>query len=102
VSVAYPCLAEGLPQSSSASRVTAGASGVLHLEPGVRAPRAVRRVIRLRHDAFDLRLASMGEDGRAVAFDVLIGPMLGSTLARIDAIVCALSELCRTLSEDVC
>src|SRR5262249_11552445 len=37
-----------------------------------RAPRAIRRVLALRHDAFESHLASVGEDGRAVAFDMLV------------------------------
>ena len=38
------------------------------------APRAVRRVLPLRHDAFEPHLARMCEDGRAVAFQMLIEP----------------------------
>src|SRR5262249_29245571 len=45
---------------------------VLHLEPIRRAPRAIRRVLPLRHDAFESHLAGMGEDGRAVAFQMLV------------------------------
>src|SRR5262249_39912636 len=45
---------------------------VLHLEPITRAPRAVERVLALRHDAFEPHLARMGEDCRAVALDVLV------------------------------
>jgi hypothetical protein len=47
---------------------------VLHLEPIRRAPRAVRRVLPLRHDTFQPHLAGMAEDGRSVAFQVLIEP----------------------------
>jgi hypothetical protein len=61
-----------LPQSSSASRVTAAALGFFILEPIRRAPRAISRVLPLRHDAFEAELAGMGEDGRAVALDMLI------------------------------
>jgi hypothetical protein len=53
---------------------------VLHLEPVRRAPRAVRRVLPLRHDAFEPHLAGMGEDGRAVAFDMLVEPDTGASL----------------------
>src|SRR5262249_50498342 len=45
---------------------------VLHLEPIRRAPRAVGRVLALRHDAFESHLAGVGEDGRAVALDMLV------------------------------
>src|SRR5262249_19373229 len=45
---------------------------VLHLEPIRRAPRAVGRVLALRHDAFESYLAGVGEDGRAVALDMLV------------------------------
>ena len=45
---------------------------VLHLEPIRRAPRAIRRVLPLRHDAFESHLAGVGEDGRAVAFQMLV------------------------------
>ena len=35
---------------------------------------AVGRAKALRYDAFEAELAGMGEDGRAVAFDMLIEP----------------------------
>src|SRR5262249_11708228 len=53
---------------------------VLHLEPIRRAPRAIRRVLPFRHDAFEPHLAGVGEDGRAVALDMLIGPNAGAGL----------------------
>src|SRR5262249_59815302 len=37
-----------------------------------RAPRAIRRVLALRHDAFEPHLARVGEEGRAVAFQMLV------------------------------
>jgi hypothetical protein len=40
--------------------------------------RTVGRVLPLRHDAFEAELAGMGEDGRAVAFDILIEPDAGA------------------------
>jgi len=40
---------------------------VLHFEPIGRATGAVARILPLRHDTFKPYLASMGEDGRAVA-----------------------------------
>src|SRR5215831_18423881 len=46
--------------------------GVLHFEPIRRAPRAIHRVLTLRHDTFESHLAGVGEDGRAVAFHVLV------------------------------
>src|SRR5262249_7882872 len=45
---------------------------VLHFEPIGRAPRAIRRVLPFRHDAFESHLTRMGEDGRAVALDMLV------------------------------
>src|SRR6516164_972744 len=45
-----------------------------------RAPRAIRRVVALRDDAFEAELAGMGEDGRAVAFDMLVEPDAGAGL----------------------
>src|SRR5689334_21008429 len=53
---------------------------VLHLEPIGRAPRAVERVLALRHDAFQSHLARIGEDGRAVALDMLVEPDAGAGL----------------------
>src|SRR5262249_17073908 len=46
--------------------------GVLHFEPIGRAPRAIGRLLPLRHDAFESHLAGVGEDGRAVAFQMLV------------------------------
>jgi flagellar biosynthesis component FlhA len=45
---------------------------VLHFEPVRRAARAIHRVLALRHDAFEPHLAGVGEDGRAIALDVLV------------------------------
>src|SRR5215470_4365268 len=45
---------------------------VLHLEPIRRAPRAIRRVLPFRDDTFESHLAGVGEDGRAVALDMLV------------------------------
>jgi hypothetical protein len=42
---------------------------VLHFEPISRTPRPVSRILPLRHDAFEAHLASVGKDGRTVAFD---------------------------------
>ena len=42
-----------------------------------RAPRAIRRVVALRDDAFEAKLAGRGEGGRAVALYVLIEPDAG-------------------------
>src|SRR5262249_55027436 len=49
-----------------------GRVGVLHLDPVRGTPRAIRRVFPLRHDAFEAHLAGVGEDGRAVAFQMLV------------------------------
>src|SRR5262245_50931882 len=53
---------------------------VLHLEPITRAPRAVERVLPFGHDAFESHLARMGEDGRAVALDMLVESDAGAGL----------------------
>src|SRR5262249_49481469 len=45
---------------------------VLHLEPIRRAAGAIRRALALRDDAFKTHFASVGEDARAVAFDMLV------------------------------
>ena len=59
---------------------------VLHLEPIRRAPRTISRVLPLRHDAL-AKLASTGEDGRAIAFRCSLnrmrGPALATTLASV-------------------
>jgi hypothetical protein len=68
-----PRVANGLsPLLTSASPVLLRlaphrrACRVLALEPVGRAPRAVARVLALRHDALQAHLAGMGEHGRAV------------------------------------
>ena len=53
---------------------------VLHFKPVGRAPRAIRRVLPLRDDAFEAKLAGVGEDGRAVALDMLVEPDAGTGL----------------------
>src|SRR6516225_7583069 len=45
-----------------------------------RTPRAIRRVLPFRHDAFESHLAGVGEDGRAVALDMLVEPDAGAGL----------------------
>ena len=47
---------------------------VLLFEPIRRAAGAIHRVLTLRHNAFESHLAGIGEDGRAVALDMLIEP----------------------------
>src|SRR6516164_10943719 len=47
---------------------------VLHFEPIGRAAGTVGRVLALRHDTFKPHLAGMGEDGRAVALNMLVEP----------------------------
>src|SRR5262249_9478808 len=70
----------GLSPSSSPPPILLGLTlhprsrRVLHLEPMRRAPRAIRRVLALRHDTFNPHLARMGEDGRAVALGMLVEP----------------------------
>src|SRR5215813_14088447 len=50
---------------------------VLHFEPIGGAPRAVGRVLPLRDNAFETKLAGMGENGRAVALHVFVEPDAG-------------------------
>src|SRR5262249_2067054 len=40
----------------------------------------IHRVLALRHDAFESHLAGVGEDGRAVALDMLVKPDAGAGL----------------------
>ena len=47
---------------------------VLHFEPIGRAAGTVDGILALRDDAFEAELAGMGEDGRAIAFHVLVEP----------------------------
>src|SRR5262249_20416748 len=53
---------------------------VLHLEPVGRAAGTVDGILALRHDALKTHLAGMGEDGRAVALDMLTEPDAGAGL----------------------
>src|SRR5262249_51675223 len=53
---------------------------VLHLEPIRRAAGAIDRVLALRDDAFETKLAGVGEDSRAVALDMLVEPDAGAGL----------------------
>src|SRR6266404_664127 len=55
---------------------------VFHFEPIGRASRTVGRVLPLRHDSFEPHLAGMGEDGRAVALDMLVEPNTGTGLGQ--------------------
>ena len=45
-----------------------------------RAPRAIRRVLALRNNAFEAELASVSEDGRAITLHVFVEPDAGSGL----------------------
>jgi hypothetical protein len=69
------------PQSSSASRVTAAQDGFFILSQSGEPPRTVSGVLALRHDTFKPHLAGMGEDGRAIAFDMLVEPHAGTGAA---------------------
>src|SRR5262249_24950068 len=55
---------------------------VLLFEPIGRAPGAIHRVLPVRHDAFESHLAGVGEDGRAVALDMLVEPDAGASLGQ--------------------
>src|SRR5262249_34296218 len=48
------------------------AGRVLHLEPVGRAARTVGGILSLRDNAFEAKLASVGENGRPVALDMLV------------------------------
>jgi hypothetical protein len=51
---------------------------VLHFKPIGGAAGTVGGVLALRDDAFEAKLAGMGEDGRAVALDVFVEPDAGA------------------------
>src|SRR5215831_16704063 len=53
---------------------------VLHLEPVRRAAGTVDGILALRDDAFETKLAGIGEDGRAVALHMLVEPDAGAGL----------------------
>jgi hypothetical protein len=57
-------------------------SRVLHLEPVGRAAGTVGGILALRYDAFKTHFASVREDGRAVAFDMLVEPDAGTGLGQ--------------------
>jgi hypothetical protein len=62
------CRPRRLPsQSSSASRLTAGAAGFLDLQPVIDPTGAVGRAEALRHDALAAERAGVLEENRAVA-----------------------------------
>src|SRR6516225_2670582 len=53
---------------------------ILHLEPIGRASGTVDGILALRDDALKTHLAGVGEDGRAVALDMLVEPDAGAGL----------------------
>ena len=55
-------------------------SRILHLEPVGRAARTVGGILALRDDALKPHFAGVGEDGRPVAFDMLVEPDAGAGL----------------------
>jgi hypothetical protein len=55
---------------------------VFHLEPVGRAAGTVGGILTLRHDAFEPQLAGMGEEGRAIALDMLVEPEAGASLGQ--------------------
>src|SRR5262245_5462047 len=67
---------------------------VLHFEPIGGAPRTVGRVLPLRDDTFKPHLAGMGEEGRAVAFNMFIEPDVRAGLGH-DRCECGLADLKR-------
>src|SRR5262245_38343114 len=56
---------------------------VLHFEPVRRAAGTVGGILALRDDAFQAKLAGMGEDGRAVAFHMFVEPDAGLGLGHV-------------------
>jgi hypothetical protein len=70
-----------LPQSSSFSRFTAGASEFFILSQSGDRPERVGRILALRDNAFEPHLAGMSKDGGAIAFDVLVEPDAGAGAA---------------------
>src|SRR6266699_460354 len=60
---------------------------VFHFKPVGQAAGTVGRILPLRDNAFEAKLAGMGKDGRTIAFDMLVDRMPGRALARIDASV---------------
>jgi len=68
-------------QNSSASRVTAAHVGFFILNQSGKRPNGKRNPS-LRDDAFKTHFASVREDGRAVAFDMLVEPDAGTGLGQ--------------------
>src|SRR6516165_2752219 len=69
-------LAQSSPRLARRCRCTR----ILHLKPIGRAAGTVSRALPLRHDTFEPHLAGMGENGRAVALDMLVEPDAGAGL----------------------
>src|SRR6516225_12212040 len=76
-----PLVLGHLLQSSSAS-LQRRSRRVLQFEPIRRAAGAVAGVLALRHDALESHLAGMGENGRAVAFDMLVEAQAKASLGQ--------------------
>src|SRR5262245_5661315 len=76
----YAHLRRSFDQSSSAFSCHRWCIHVLHFEPIGRATRTVGGILALRDDALKTHLAGMGENGRAVAFDMLIESNARSSL----------------------
>jgi hypothetical protein len=74
--------------------------GVLHLEPIEGAAGTVGGILPLRDDAFDAKLAGVGEDGRAIAFHLFVEPYAGARLGH-DRCEPGLADLKRIASEIV-
>jgi len=71
-------LAQSSPRLARRCRCTR----ILHLKPIGRAAGTVSRALPLRHDTFEPHLTGMGEDGRAVALDMLVEPDAGASLGQ--------------------
>jgi len=69
------------PQSSSASRLTAGAVGILALDPMARAAGPIGRVLALRDDALTAQQAGVLEDERPILLEQRIKHESPSRLA---------------------
>src|SRR5258708_14202188 len=71
-----------IPPNPPPLRESPPTSRVLHLEPVGRAAGTVGGILALRDDAFKTHFASVREDRRAVAFDMLVEPDAGTGLGQ--------------------
>jgi hypothetical protein len=72
---AFPIIAISFCPSLPRLRASPPTPPVFHFEPVRRAPRAVGRVLPLRHDTFEPHLAGMGEDCSVPAFTLSLADL---------------------------